>query len=71
MTGPVPPHIEAIRNQTGNALRYIAEFAEDQIFALLGNLKMTARSIKQGSFFDLSFITKMPQKGSLRSPLGA
>eukprot|EP00959_Pyramimonas_sp_CCMP1952_P207784 4346138-Pyramimonas_sp.AAC.1 len=30
MTGPVPPHIEAIRNQT--------EFAEDQIFASLGNL---------------------------------
>eukprot|EP00959_Pyramimonas_sp_CCMP1952_P095267 1992077-Pyramimonas_sp.AAC.1 len=32
MTGPVPPHIEAMRNQSGNALRYIAEFAEDPIF---------------------------------------
>eukprot|EP00959_Pyramimonas_sp_CCMP1952_P254054 5307448-Pyramimonas_sp.AAC.1 len=26
MTGPVPPRVEAIRNQSISALRYIAEF---------------------------------------------
>eukprot|EP00959_Pyramimonas_sp_CCMP1952_P421185 8823174-Pyramimonas_sp.AAC.1 len=29
MTGPVPPRVEAIRNQRNNALRYIAEFARE------------------------------------------
>eukprot|EP00959_Pyramimonas_sp_CCMP1952_P105350 2202244-Pyramimonas_sp.AAC.1 len=38
MTGPVRPQIDAIRNQRDNTLRYIAEFAEDPIFARLGNL---------------------------------
>eukprot|EP00959_Pyramimonas_sp_CCMP1952_P431941 9045958-Pyramimonas_sp.AAC.1 len=51
MTGPLPPHIEAIRNQTGNALRYIVEFAEDQIFALLGNLSQEDGALNQAKEF--------------------
>eukprot|EP00959_Pyramimonas_sp_CCMP1952_P271537 5676565-Pyramimonas_sp.AAC.1 len=38
MTGPVPPRVEAIRNQSISALRYIAEFVEDSIFVLLTEL---------------------------------
>eukprot|EP00959_Pyramimonas_sp_CCMP1952_P274298 5733473-Pyramimonas_sp.AAC.1 len=38
MTGPVLPHVEAIRNQRDNTLRYVAEFVEDLISALLSNL---------------------------------
>eukprot|EP00959_Pyramimonas_sp_CCMP1952_P189477 3963490-Pyramimonas_sp.AAC.1 len=29
--GPVPPQVEAMRNQRDNALRYVAEFVEDPI----------------------------------------
>eukprot|EP00959_Pyramimonas_sp_CCMP1952_P211568 4427592-Pyramimonas_sp.AAC.1 len=35
ITGPVPPDVEAIREQTGITLRYMAEFVEDPIFAIL------------------------------------
>eukprot|EP00959_Pyramimonas_sp_CCMP1952_P199427 4171353-Pyramimonas_sp.AAC.1 len=38
MTGPVPSHVEAVRNRRENTLRYVAEFVEDPIFALLSNL---------------------------------
>eukprot|EP00959_Pyramimonas_sp_CCMP1952_P069771 1456188-Pyramimonas_sp.AAC.1 len=51
MTGPVPPHIEAMRNQTGNALRYIAEFAGDPIFALLGSLNQDDGTFNQAKEF--------------------
>eukprot|EP00959_Pyramimonas_sp_CCMP1952_P051222 1070591-Pyramimonas_sp.AAC.1 len=45
MTGPVPPRVEAIRNQSNRTLRYIAEFVEDPIFALLSEF-----SIDEGTF---------------------
>eukprot|EP00959_Pyramimonas_sp_CCMP1952_P190639 3987214-Pyramimonas_sp.AAC.1 len=51
MTGPVPPHTEAMRNHTGNTLRYIAEFAEDPIFALLGNLDQDDGTFNQAKEF--------------------
>eukprot|EP00959_Pyramimonas_sp_CCMP1952_P101937 2131830-Pyramimonas_sp.AAC.1 len=39
MAGPVPPHVEAVRNQRReNTFRYVAEFVEDLIFALLSKL---------------------------------
>eukprot|EP00959_Pyramimonas_sp_CCMP1952_P365113 7645653-Pyramimonas_sp.AAC.1 len=38
MTGPVPPHVEAMRKQRDNTLRYVAEFVEDPIVALLSKL---------------------------------
>eukprot|EP00959_Pyramimonas_sp_CCMP1952_P090191 1888100-Pyramimonas_sp.AAC.1 len=51
MTGPVPPHIEAIRNQRDNTLIYIAEYAEDPIFALLGNLNQDGGTFNQAREF--------------------
>eukprot|EP00959_Pyramimonas_sp_CCMP1952_P147873 3094604-Pyramimonas_sp.AAC.1 len=51
MTGPVPPRIEAMRNQRGNALRYIAEFSEDPIFALLGNIDQCDGTFNQAREF--------------------
>eukprot|EP00959_Pyramimonas_sp_CCMP1952_P214736 4493763-Pyramimonas_sp.AAC.1 len=51
MTGPFPPHIEAIRNQTGNALRCIAEFAEDTIYALLSSLSQAEGTFEQAKDF--------------------
>eukprot|EP00959_Pyramimonas_sp_CCMP1952_P343299 7190910-Pyramimonas_sp.AAC.1 len=39
ITGPVPPRIEAISSRTGITLRYMAEFAENPIFAILAGLK--------------------------------
>eukprot|EP00959_Pyramimonas_sp_CCMP1952_P448483 9390640-Pyramimonas_sp.AAC.1 len=36
ITGPVPPRVEAIRSRTGITLRYMAEFVDDPIFAILG-----------------------------------
>eukprot|EP00959_Pyramimonas_sp_CCMP1952_P251987 5265218-Pyramimonas_sp.AAC.1 len=50
-TGPVPPRIEAIRNQTGNTLRYIAEFAEDPVFAWLSSLSQADGTFDQAREF--------------------
>eukprot|EP00959_Pyramimonas_sp_CCMP1952_P326719 6839180-Pyramimonas_sp.AAC.1 len=51
MTGPAPPHIEAMRNQTGNTLRYIAELAEDPVSALLGSLNQVDGAFDQAKNF--------------------
>eukprot|EP00959_Pyramimonas_sp_CCMP1952_P404922 8486456-Pyramimonas_sp.AAC.1 len=51
MTGHVPPRIEAIRNQTGNTFRYIADFAEDPIFALLSSLSQVDGTSDQAKEF--------------------
>eukprot|EP00959_Pyramimonas_sp_CCMP1952_P465920 9489132-Pyramimonas_sp.AAC.1 len=51
VTGPVPPHIEAIRNRTGNTLRYMTDFAEDPIFALLGSLNQDDGTFEQAKDF--------------------
>eukprot|EP00959_Pyramimonas_sp_CCMP1952_P364508 7633209-Pyramimonas_sp.AAC.1 len=51
ITGPVPRHIEAIRNRTGNALRYMAEFSEDPIFAMLGGLNQDDGTFEQAKDF--------------------
>eukprot|EP00959_Pyramimonas_sp_CCMP1952_P158482 3314683-Pyramimonas_sp.AAC.1 len=45
MTGPAPPRVEAIRNQSISALRYIVEFVEDHISVLLSEF-----SVYEGTF---------------------
>eukprot|EP00959_Pyramimonas_sp_CCMP1952_P374701 7847534-Pyramimonas_sp.AAC.1 len=47
ITGPVPPHVEAIRSRTGITLRYMAEFVEDPIFAIFGGLEQDDGSFAQ------------------------
>eukprot|EP00959_Pyramimonas_sp_CCMP1952_P289199 6048405-Pyramimonas_sp.AAC.1 len=44
---PVPPDIEAIRKQTGITLRYMAEFVDDPIFAILAGLNQDDGSFAQ------------------------
>eukprot|EP00959_Pyramimonas_sp_CCMP1952_P200623 4196285-Pyramimonas_sp.AAC.1 len=51
MTGPVPPHVEAVRNQRENTLRYVAEFVEDRVFALLSNLSRDDGTFDQAREF--------------------
>eukprot|EP00959_Pyramimonas_sp_CCMP1952_P369127 7731998-Pyramimonas_sp.AAC.1 len=47
ITGPVPPHIETIRSRTGITLRYMAEFVEGPIFAILAGLNQDDGSFAQ------------------------
>eukprot|EP00959_Pyramimonas_sp_CCMP1952_P408030 8551134-Pyramimonas_sp.AAC.1 len=51
MTGPVPPHAEAVRNQRENTLTYVAEFVEDPIFALLSKLSRDDGTFDQARDF--------------------
>eukprot|EP00959_Pyramimonas_sp_CCMP1952_P203276 4250772-Pyramimonas_sp.AAC.1 len=51
MTGPGPPHVEAVRDQRENALRYVAEFVEDLISALLSNLSRDDGTLDQAREF--------------------
>eukprot|EP00959_Pyramimonas_sp_CCMP1952_P139052 2910898-Pyramimonas_sp.AAC.1 len=47
IAGPVPPRVEAIRSRTGITLRYMAEFVEYPIFAILAGLAQDDGSFAQ------------------------
>eukprot|EP00959_Pyramimonas_sp_CCMP1952_P287480 6012491-Pyramimonas_sp.AAC.1 len=51
LTGPVPPHVEAMRNQRDNAFRYVAEFVEYPKYALLSKLNREEGAFDQAREF--------------------